>query len=147
VYRAALAIYEGFVTEFFPALGPSFRMHRLLPARVRGTLDPGRGEGVQSAPGFTYIVDPLPIGREVEIDINLENKGNHIDLFTSNDELRANAELIARLRPDSPPWLGASAHSTVLNVFGADPATRLAENLLSEDLQRVGWVDSRRLHA
>jgi hypothetical protein len=121
-------------------------MHLLLPARLRGTLDPGRGDGLQSAPGLTYIVDPLPLDHETDVELELESEGNRIDLFSSNEELRANAERIARLRPDGPPWLGGSARSTVLNVFGADPATRLAENLLAEDLQRIGWLDSRHLH-
>lgn len=148
VYSAAVSIYEGFVEYFFPAFAPSLLLHLLFPARLRGILRPvGTGGDLSAAPGLTYVIDPLPRGARTEIEIQLVEPDSRV----GNDNewawgmLESNAEAIERQRPDAPPWLTATAHSTVLEVFGADPATRLAENWLAEDLRRVGWLQGRRL--
>jgi putative oxidoreductase len=66
-------------------------------------------------------------------------------LLLGPGEARQNAVAIAANRPDASPWLTGSTRSTVLDVFGATPATRLAEDWLADDLNQVGWLARKRL--
>lgn len=142
VYQAAFEIYQGFVDHFFPRFAPWLELALLLPAHVRGLLRPAKGG---HSPALTYVIDPLPPTAKTRLEIELTTA----DSRGTNDwawlAMEGNAEAIARFRPWSPPWLRATASTTVLEVFGADPATRLAEKWLAADLHRIGWLKSVRV--
>ena len=77
VYAAAIAIYEAFVDYFFAGFDQSLRLHRLLPARLHGSLRPeGPSGGMEAAPELIYTIDPLPRGHQSVIDIDLATSGS-----------------------------------------------------------------------
>jgi hypothetical protein len=144
VYEASVRIYQAFVEQFFQSFRPSLYLHQLLPARLVGRLRPWKGgQGLTGAPGLTYVIYPLAPESSTQIAIELE--GPEETERESRDwgwsALREVATDIRRLRPSAPQWLTPSSHSTVLDVFGADPAWRLAEGWLHDDLRRLGWAD------
>ena len=132
VYTTALAIYSELVTGFFPNFARRLEIAALMPLRLVGRLAPPKGG---SWPSLYYRLEPLPPSMRNEIDIELAPMLP--DRFPGLDDLGRH---IRELRPESP-WLQASAHTTILEVFGGAPATRLAFDWLAKDLHRHHWLD------
>ena len=146
VYRAAIKIYEAYVGFFFPSLSSSLLLSLLLPARLEGVLRPvGDDLGIASSPALTYVFNPLPRDQTTQVEIRLAEPATHEadDNDLAWSWVERNAAAISMHRPHAPPWLGGSSHTTVLEVFGADPALRLAEGWLWDDLRHIRWVDHR----
>jgi hypothetical protein len=132
VYTAAIEIYVALVDSWFEGLSGRLPLAQLLPARLVGTLHPGTPETWE--PSLTYLWEPLGQGSEPAVEIEIGESRR--DAW---GELEALDERIRTMRPDIS-WLHGSVVSTVLQVFGQDPATRLAMGWLRDELRALKWV-------
>ena len=133
VYSGALAIYEAFVGGLFQTLVPDLTLAQLLPARLVGRLHPDSAS--RRGPGLTYYIEPVASTMKTTVEIAMDESEPRFDW----DKVTEVSDRVRAIRPDVATWLQGSVSSGHLDLFGANPATRLAEEWLTKDLERVHW--------
>ncbi|MCY3899574.1 MAG: hypothetical protein OXF86_13445 [Caldilineaceae bacterium] len=123
VYGGALRIYMAIVRKWFKAFGFRFQMYGCLPARLEGRITIPKGQdSFASGPVLTWRPIILSDNAESEVAFELGVPDKlHKDFRESNES--------------KSPFLAEQR----LNVFGMQPATKLACEWLSDDLQKLGW--------
>jgi len=128
VYAAAIEIYVRIVDRWFPRFKWLLFTAATLPARLRGTIVVD-----DSGPGISWFLDPQPVGSSTTVELELGNdfKKPELDyLFRKVNAVR------------SPPPRGyRCVGSSILDIWGPAPATKLAYDWLEEDLKWIKWID------
>ena len=137
VFAGAIDIYRALVQRWFPTLSERMPTWITLPAELVGTVQPARGHNDYfDGPAIMWSFEPLPIGSESTVRLEL---GQSLSFDPGQSE---SSKRFRRLRPEASGWLGASVTSSVLDIWGARPATAIAYHWLRRDLHGVSWVDS-----
>ena len=134
VYGVALGIYDEVVSAFFPTMRERLSLAALLPARLVGQLEL---EPDRSLPGLSYHFEPLATSTPNQVAIELGNDP------ADWEKVSTYTRMIRELRPEIGSWITGSSHSTVLEVFGATPATAIAFDWLAKDLLEYRWLERR----
>ena len=123
VYAGALRIYEAIVRKWFKAFSLRFEMYGCLPARLEGCLTLPKGQdSFTSDPVLTWCPIILSDHEESEVVFELGVPDKLRKEFRESNEGKS-------------PFLSSQR----LNVFGMQPATKLACEWLSDDLRSLGW--------
>ena len=136
VYGAAIEIYESLVSQLFTTFAAELRLAQLLPVRLVGRLRPMHGTDMSGAPSLSTFFEALPDGSKSRVEISIGTEP-----WTWEEIQQAVAASRSR-RPHADRWLQVVRSEEHLEVFGSDPATRIAYEWLVEDLAPSGWVDS-----
>ena len=139
IYSGALRIYGAIVDRWFACFARRLPLHRLLPVRLEGWLTTsGQGEAARNWPSLTWYGRILPSGRESEVAFELAKTRNvpfHYKALSQHEQDAFEAH-----RQNLPGKFSLSwTMSSLLNVFGSHPATKLALDWLRRDLQALGW--------
>lgn len=138
-----LDVYQAIVERHFATMMAGLPTYQLLPANIVGHLRPERpDEGYAGQPGFSWYIDPLPPGSpngaiwQIRDDAMIwdEQQAWYRGMRDSLRHLRGDrAELVDTVRNED------GLHA----AYTAAPATTLALQLLSQDLESVGWLKRR----
>lgn len=135
VYGLAIAGYLFLVERWFSNFADRLGHAIILPARFVATLDvPAKSNQDHKYPGLHYRFEPLPIGNVSRVEITLA-AGK-----TRAADFHEYWSTIQKMRADSGKWISSGSGSTLLEVFSACPATKLAFRWLEDDLRDVHWV-------
>lgn len=137
VYEAALEIYTGLVNEWFDALAKRLLYAVTLPAVLEGYLYPPKGQQYADGPVIFWRFRTLPRGIKTSVNIQLSSTRFG---FADFDSVAEYAQLRS-LRPEAAEWISYTLHESVLYIFHKFPARELAYSWLSEDLERIHWLD------
>ncbi len=143
IFTAALQVYREMIEQWFQAFRHRLRLYQMLPVRLEGFLSVPCRQNVKSVaqcPMLSWRLHVLPAEAETTTEIVLARPN-----WTLEDVQSYWIEVeqgFSELRPESrtSPWLRFGKEH--LDVFDAQPATRLANKWLSEDLRDLGWYDS-----
>jgi hypothetical protein len=102
-----------------------------LPARIVGSYVAGEGP---KWPTLDWYLDPLPVGQQTVTEIVANDRADRLE------DARAVYRRLAEMRPSASEWIKARVSHGIADVFGADPVTTLAYDLLRRDLQLVSWA-------
>lgn len=132
VYTAAIAAYVELVGEWFPSMSERMPLWKVLPARLVGILTPRTQAPWGNAATITYWYEPLPSGSRTSLDLRIGPP-----LGESEERDARIRETYARERPDLQSWNLYTA--SLLEVWGALPASNLAFKWLAGELRQLGW--------
>jgi nucleoside phosphorylase len=137
IYELAIAGYSHLVQRWFSNFADRLAHAVILPARFIATLEPAvpPKEGGKS-PGLHYRFEPLLVGSASHVDIVL---GSRSGLDDRRVEV-ARWAAVQKIRPDASQWIPSLSGSTVLEVFGSCPATKIAYKWLEYDLRQIHWA-------
>ena len=135
--KAALDIYQEFVTRHLPSMAPELNTFQLLPARIVGLVPPVDPE--DSSAQFLNIrwhVEPLPRSSQNEArwDVWDSSERNVGEDWASR---RAQVQL---LRGDLAECISLSTHFGEPAFSSPTPACSFALQLLQDDLNEFEWV-------
>ena len=135
VYAGALRIYKRVVEHWFGAFAESLSLYRLLPVRLEGKVSDegagGRGRSVWWRPVI------LPRGEESQVVFTGGAWGRNIDATERYFEEQWDA--YRRLRRDDTDGVVLFENGALLDTGGRCPATDLAVEWLSRELEDLGW--------
>ena len=81
-------------------------------------------------------MEPLPPGSQNRVDLRVGD-----DRF-GREHMLAVLDRLQRMRPEAAGWISSRQYATQ-ELFGKNPATELAYELLWDDLRRTSWVEGR----
>lgn len=135
VYAGALRIYKRVVDHWFGAFAESLSLYRLLPVRIEGRVSGegawGRGRSVWWRPVI------LPRGEESQVAFEGGAWGRNID--ATQRYFREQWDAYRRLRRDDTEGVVLFENGAILDSGGRRPATDLAVEWLSRELEDLGW--------
>lgn len=141
VFRKALVAYLQMVQRWFPRVRQHMATAVTCPARVEGQFCPSSGSReLHDCPrGFWYL-QPVDEAEEIQSDIQLvEGK-----LSWSRDADQKIYERLQRYRPHAAEWIPFVRHSIGSDLLHEYPVTRLAYQLIRQDL---GWLNLADSHS
>lgn len=141
VYEGAMRAYQELVSTWLGPVAGHLSHNVTFPARLTGTVKPGRLEDSPFGGSGTiaYCLEPLSLGRKCSVDLKIgAGWGEESDPW---DKLNALWKELTRLRPDVS---GVSIHmsNSILRIGGPTPATSIAYDWLRSDLKSCGWMAS-----
>ena len=135
VYTGAVEGYGQLVAEWFPKFAAWLDTSVTLPAKLDGELIRPRPNA--PAPWISWHLEPLPYGSPNVVKIVFsESQQTDVEWRAYTRELWEKLKL---LRPHAADWIGYHFVRSVLDIFGATPATDLAYGWLIDDLKRVSF--------
>ncbi len=136
VYEGALRGYRQLVEGWFPRVASRLTVFATLPASVRGILFFDKGvHDFGGGPVLQWLLYPVAgEGDTASVSLRQEQGG-----FFGPELTMLHQEASEQLRVLRPhgSWIQATAQGTVLEVFDAAPATKLAYGMLHADLKRI----------
>ncbi len=136
ITAAGLNTYQAIVEAHLPRLAPDLSTYRLLPARVRGRVEPGRADHANERPGFMWYVEPLPAGNDNGSFWTVGPSPG--DDWSDDTYWRDRRKQVALLRGDIAGQARLTLHGGEPDVFSRMPATAFALRLLKDDLHDSG---------
>jgi hypothetical protein len=135
IYLQAIQAYEELVDAWLPTLGQQLEHKVLMPMRVVGHLNAGRGNaGGMGIPNLAGFLEALPIGDSSEVAIKVD--GSRYDYSAG----RANWEAQKAARPRARRWLAGGSGGMSFEVGHAAPVGDVVYGWLAKDLQRLGMA-------
>ena len=139
---AGLNTYQAIVEAHLPRLAPDLSTYQLLPARVRGKLEPGRADHADERPSFMWYVEPLSAGNDNGSFWTVGPSPG--DDWSDDTYWRDRRKQVALLRGDIAGQARLTLHGGEPDVFSRMPATAFALRLLKDDLHEFRWVSTPR---
>ena len=139
VYSAALKIYQGMVEHWFLPFSGRLRMYRLMPVRLEGLLTKWEIGG-EARTGLSWRPVILPSDQNSHVDFGLGGPGERLPGVERHFEEQR--EAFIRLRSGDPDTV-VLFYSGLggLDFASNRPATDLAHEWLTRELEDLGWVD------
>jgi len=138
VFTAGLEAHEWLAVNVLPAVAPLLATHAARPAVARIALYPAdASQGFQGSPGVNWRLNPLPWSAANCVEVTLASR-NKAGTHWGDDGPWREYE---RMRPHALAFTGLVQRNSILDVFGATPATDLAYQLLHDDLKTIRWLN------
>ena len=143
VHKAALEAYGELASSWFPNVKSDMGTAMLMPARLKGWITPPLPGDRRSVPWITWVFEPLSLGSQAEVQLQLHEAGmpDHLALF---EDVR---EKVTRLRSHTLSPARPLVRSSILEVYGASPASDLVMSWLWEDLRFLGLCEDTHYQA
>ena len=135
VYAGALRLYERTVERWFRAFAERLRLYRLLPVRIEGKLSSEGGGGGRRSVWWRPLI--LPNGEESEVAFEAGSWGGDFDAI--EERFREQRDAYRRLRREDREGVSLFERSEMLDGGSRRPATDLAQEWLSRELEELGW--------
>lgn len=134
VYEAALHAFTEIVDQWFSNLRHVMPRALMMPVSMRGRLTMPNNKGGMG-PVLNYYWEPIDDSQASVVDLTAD-----VPSVVGGDPPESIFTAIRRFRPEFAHRLSPSGALTVLDIFDADPVTRLVYQWLWEDLSSAGWL-------
>ena len=138
IYMSALRIYRAIVEKWFTSFADRLLMYRLMPVRLEGQLFRGDRDDMGMA---TLSWRPVILSAEKcsSVAFVIGTRGETFEYGDGYFESQRDA--FARLRQGDAERFALFQTSTWLRVGNSRPATELAYEWLSDELNDLGWTE------
>ena len=138
VYSAALRIYKAMVDKWFGAFRNRLRLNRLMPVRLEGRLTPSHErDATNRGPVLNLRTKSVPVHEKSSVAFDLGPE-DRFDIFSYWKDEQTN---LGRIRPESATTLAPIVQSHGFHIFCGRPATELAHQWLTDEFQKLGWIE------
>ena len=138
VYSAALRIYKAMVDKWFGAFRNRLRLNRLMPVRLEGRLTPSHErDATNRGPVLNLRTKSVPVHEKSSVAFDLGPE-DRFDIFSYWKDEQTN---LGRIRPESATTLTPIVQSHGFHIFCGRPATELAHQWLTDEFQKLGWIE------
>ena len=134
-YAGALRLYERTVEHWFRAFAERLKLYRLLPVRIEGKVSSESGGWGRGSVWWRPVI--LPKGEESQVAFEGGSWGRDVDAI--EERFREQWDAYRRLRREDAEGVSLFEHSALVDSASRRPATDLAQEWLSKELEGLGW--------
>lgn len=142
IYEAAILAYRQLVERWMPTLLRQLEHYVLMPVRVVGFVETGRGakHALGAIPHLSGFLEPLPGGAPDEVVMKVSKEPFDLSAAESVWAQQRAA------RPTAARWLTGTVGGMPLEVGGRYPISDAVYDWIAHDLKRLGLVGSLASH-
>lgn len=136
VYGGALRLYVWTVEHWFRAFAERLKLYRLLPVKIEGKVSGESGGWGRGMVWWRPVI--LPKGEKSQVAF--EGGSLDGDFDAMEERFREQWDAYRRLRREDAEGVSLFEHRALIDNMSRRPATDLAQEWLSKELEELGWV-------